>query len=179
MNHFLDILNKRKTLTSAYIFIGVAIAFLNTYSASYLQKVLDGFGYGTLSAKVILIYGAILISTCILNYIDEYPNNKLSNGIYLDFKLKVMRKISTIDYSNYQTLGTGSLIQQVENGASSGKSIIFDFYFQMIREHIPSVIFSLIFIAAIDKTIMIYILIGYILVFIVTKVVSDGTNTVM
>jgi ATP-binding cassette subfamily B protein len=94
----------------------------------------------------------------------------LSESIYLDFKLKAMEKMSTIDYSYYQSLGTGNLVQKIENGASSGKGILFDFYFRLFRELIPSIVFSLIFIANINKNIMIYIAVGYILVFVITNI---------
>ncbi len=78
--------------------------------------------------------------------------------------------MSTIDYRYYQSLGTGNLVQKIENGANAGKSILFDFYFRLFRELIPSIVFSLIFIANIDKHIMIFIAIGYVLVFAVTNI---------
>ena len=33
--------------------------------------------------------------------LDNYPEKKLEQGIYLDFKLLSLRKISTIDYTEY------------------------------------------------------------------------------
>jgi ATP-binding cassette subfamily B protein len=170
MKHYLEILKKKKLWITIYILLGIVLALLNTFSASYFQKVLDSFGDKTLSIKTICIYAFVLIVVCGLNYFDEYPSCKLSQSIYLDFKLKAMRKMSTIDYICYQSLGTGNLIQKIENGANAGKSILFDFYFKLFRELIPSIVFSLIFIANIDKKIMIYIAIGYILVFIVTNI---------
>ncbi|MBP2101696.1 ATP-binding cassette subfamily B protein [Enterococcus alcedinis] len=84
--------------------------------------------------------------------------------------MKAMKKMDTIDYKCYQSLGTGSLVQNIETGASSGKRILFDFYFRLFRELIPSIFFSLIFIATINKNMMIYILLGYLVVFATTNI---------
>lgn len=169
MKHCFDILKNKKLGSTIYILIGVLLALLNAFSASYFQKVLDDFGESSLSKKTIAVYAIVLILIGGLSYFDEYPGANLSEGIYLDFKLKAMEKMSTIDYQAYQSLGTGSLVQKIENGASSGKRILFDFYFRLFRELLPSMLFSLIFIARISKDIMIYIALGYIVIFVVTN----------
>lgn len=170
MKHYLDILNKKKLWITIYILLGIVLALLNSFSASYFQKVLDDFGDKVLSITTLCTYGFVLVIICVLNYFDEYPSCKLSQSIYLDFKLKALRKMSIIDYKYYQSLGIGSLIQKIENGASAGRSIVFDFYFRLFRELIPGIVFSLIFIASIDKNIMIYIAIGYVFVFAITNI---------
>lgn len=170
MNHYLDILKKNKLLITVYILLGVILALLNAFSASFFQKVLDAFGNKTLSIITICIYAFVLVLICGLDYYHEYPSCKLSQSIYFDFKLKALRKMSTIDYGCYQSLGTGNLVQKIENGASAGKSILFDFYFRVSSELIPSMIFSLIFIANIDRHIMIYIAIGYVFIFVITNI---------
>ena len=169
MKHFFDILKNKKLWVTLYLLLGIGLALLNTFSAKYFQKVLDDFGSHNLSFKTILIYAFVLLLICGFSYFDEYPGAKLSESIYLDFKLKAMKKVSTIDYNAYQALGTGNLIQRIESGANSGKAILFDFYFRLFRELIPSILFSLIFIAAIDPKIMLYIAVGYLLIFITTN----------
>lgn len=170
MRHFFDIIKRKKLWITIYILLGIVLALLNAFSASYFQKVLDDFGDKSLSIRTIAIYAVVLILICGLSYFDEYPNSKLAESIYLDFKLRAMEKMSTIDYRCYQSFGTGNLVQRIENGARSGKGILFDFYFRLFRELIPSIVFSLIFIANISRNIMIYIAGGYILVFIVTNI---------
>lgn len=170
MKHCLDILSKKKRWIAVYLFLGISLALLNAFSARYFQKVLDDFGNHTLSVITISIYTIVLILSCGLAYVNEYPSCKLSQSIYLELKLKALRKMSTIDYRNYQSLGTGNLVQKIENGATAGKNIVFDFYFRLFRELIPSIIFSLIFIANINRNIMILIAIGYVLVFAVTNI---------
>jgi ATP-binding cassette, subfamily B, bacterial len=112
MKHFFDILKKKKLWITIYILLGIVLALLNAFSASYFQKVLDDFGDKNLSIRTISIYAVVLILVCGLNYFDEYPSCKLSESIYLDFKLKAMEKMSTIDYRYYQSLGTGNLVQK-------------------------------------------------------------------
>lgn len=169
MNYLKVIIQKNKIWVCVYVSLGVVLAFLNNFSANYFRKLVDRFNDGTLAIGVIIIYGAVLIVLCILNYLDEYPGRKLEHGIYLDLKTEALRKISKIDYLVYQTMGTGKLVQRIENGASAGKNILFDFYFCLIRELIPSMIFSMVFIYHINKNIMYVILVGYIVVFIITN----------
>ena len=81
-----------------------------------------------------------------MNYLDNYPETKLDHGIYLDFKLLALRKISTIDYVEYQKIGTGKLVQRIENGASAGRDVLFHFWLCFIRSLLPTVAFSVYFI---------------------------------
>jgi ATP-binding cassette, subfamily B, bacterial len=169
MKYLVEIIKKNKLLVSIYLLSGILIAYLNNYNASFFQRIIDRFGNGTLAISTIIIYGVVLSVICILNYLDEYPGRKLEHGIFLDLKLKALKKMRTIDYQIYQTLGTGKLVQRIENGASAGKGVLFNFTFNLIRDLIPSIIFSMIFIYKINKTVMLTILAGYIVVFIITN----------
>ncbi|MDD6770783.1 ABC transporter ATP-binding protein [Inconstantimicrobium porci] len=170
MKYFRDIISKNRLLIISYIVAGVLIAFFDNFNAHYYQKLIDSFTDGSLSIKNIIVYGCALFFLCIINYYDEYPGNKLENGIFEDFKIKALKKISVIDYEAYEKLGTGKLIQRIENGSEAGKGILFDFYFCVIRQLIPSIIFSLIFMYNIDKKIMMIILLSYVVVFVVTNI---------
>lgn len=117
---------------------------------------------------MIIFYGIVLVAACLLSYIEEYPSCKLRNKLYLDFKLMALKKISRIDYESYQELGTGMLIQRIENGAEAGTEMLFGFFFRLVRSLGPSVLFSLIFIGRISTPIMSCIVGGYAIVFIIT-----------
>ncbi|MET1247167.1 ABC transporter ATP-binding protein [Sporolactobacillus sp. STCC-11] len=169
MKHLKELIKNNKLMIGIYLSLGILLAFLNNYSATYFQTVIDRFNDGSLSVGVLAIYGTVLILLCVLNYVDEYPGRKLEHGIYLDLKLIALRKISRIDYQAYQTIGTGKLIQRIENGASAGKGVVFDYAFTLIRDIIPSIMFSMIFIYAMNKAIMLAILLGYVFVFIITN----------
>lgn len=169
MKYLIEIARKNKLLASIYILSGIIIAFLNGFNASYFQKLIDKFTDGSLRAGNIIIYGLALIALCILEYLDEYPKNSLEHGIYMDLKLKALDKISRIDYLAYQSMGTGKLIQRIENGAAAGRDILYWFIFRIFRELAPSILVSMIFIYSINRKIMLIILAGYIVVFFVTK----------
>lgn len=145
MNYLKEIAGKNKIWICIYISLGIGLSFLSNYNISFFQKLIDKFTDGTLSLPVILVYGGLLLLLCLGNYLDEYPMQKLNNGIYLDLKLLALYKTSRIDYLAYQSMGTGKLIQRVENGAMAGKNILCQFWFRIARELLPSALFSLFF----------------------------------
>ena len=169
MKHLLNIIKKHKFMVYLYISSGILLAFLNNFSANYFQIIIDRFNNKNLSMKNIIVYATILLLLCILNYLDEYPGKSLEQSIYLDLKILALKKINLIDYKEYKHLGTGKLVQRVENGAFAGKGILFNFWFSLYRELIPSILFSMIFIYNINKKIMFSIFSGYIIIFIVTN----------
>lgn len=170
MIYLKEIVKKNRTLVFLYIISGISIAFLTNIQAKFFQVVIDRFTKGSLKIGTIIIYAVIILTLCIINYLDEYPSRKLETDIYLDFKLKALSKMQRIAYEAYQLLGTGKLVQKIENGAEAGKSILFDYAFCLVRELIPSILFSMFFIYEIDKRIMLVILCGYVLVFLITNI---------
>lgn len=169
MSGLREIVNKNKGLIIVYIGLGIILTFLNNFSAKYFQSLIDAFADASLTIGHIVVYGTTLIVLCLLNYLDEYPGRRLETSIFLDLKLKALRKISKIDYEVYQTMGTGKLVQRIESGASAGRDILFNYYFCLLRELIPSMLFSMVFIYQMSKPVMYVILAGYVIVFIITK----------
>lgn len=174
MRYMKEVLRNNKKWVIVYLLIGLFNAFMSNYKADYFQKVVDGLTGRTITVYGILFYGAILFINYGMNYIDEYPSAKLGNEIYLDFKLLALRKIGRMDYSEYQKLGTGKLVQQIENGADAGKGVLYDFWFCVVRNLLPTILFSLYFIWKIDRTITYFLLAGYIIVFLVTNLLLKG-----
>ncbi|SFH88091.1 ATP-binding cassette, subfamily B [Lachnospiraceae bacterium NLAE-zl-G231] len=169
MNYLKEIAGKNKIWIYIYISLGIGLSFLSNYNISFFQKLIDKFTDGTLSLPVILVYGGLLLLLCLGNYLDEYPMQKLNNGIYLDLKLLALYKTSRIDYLAYQSMGTGKLIQRVENGAMAGKNILCQFWFRIARELLPSALFSLFFIYRLNHVIACTVACGYLLVFLITN----------
>lgn len=169
MRYFKTIIKNNRFAIVSYVAIGIAIAFLSSFSASYFQVVIDRFTEGTLGVAAIAVYGVILIINYILNYIEEMPGMFLKQRIYLELKLQALKKISSIDYQAYQKYGTGALVQRIEAGAEAGRSILFDYYFCLIRQLIPAIVFSLYFIYRCNQIIMLIILAGYVVVFFITN----------
>lgn len=146
MKNFKYIIRKNLWLISVYMLTGISAAFLLNFNANYFQILTDRFSDGTLTFSAIAVYCLTLTLMCAVNYFDNYPDKRLSDGVYLDFKLLALRKISMVDYLSYVNIGTGELIQRVENGAAAGKSILVDFMLRLFRELLPSMVFSMIFI---------------------------------
>ena len=174
MRYMKEVLRNNKKWVIIYLLIGLFNAFMSNYKAGYFQKVIDGLTDRTMTVYGILLYGVILFINYGMNYIDEYPSAKLGNEIYLDFKLLALRKIGRMDYFEYQKLGTGKLIQQVENGSNAGKGVLYDFWFCVVRNLLSTIFFSLYFIWKIDRTITYFLLAGYIIVFLVTNLLLKG-----
>lgn len=170
MRYIKEVLKKNRIWVLIYIGLGIFNAFMANYKADYFQKVIDGLADGTLAFAGVVIYGFILLINYGMNYLDNYPEKKLEHGIYLDFKLLSLRKISTIDYAEYQKTGTGKLVQRIENGSSAGRNVVFHFWLWLIRDLIPTIVFSVYFIWKIDKKVTYVLFAGYILIFIITNI---------
>lgn len=169
MKYINRILKKNKGLIVSYLLTGLTVSFLDNYAASYFQNIIDGLAERNLTAVTLSVYGVVLVLNYILSYLEEYPGNALDHNLYLDFKIFALEKIGKIQYCVYQTLGTGKLVQRIENGALAGKSMIFDFYFRVIRELIPKIIFSVFFVWQINHFITYCLLFGYVIVFLITN----------
>lgn len=169
-----EVLKNNRKLVVIYLAIGLFNAFMDNYKAGFFQKIVDGLTDQTITIYGILFYGMILIVNYGMNYLDEYPTAKLGNEIYLDFKLLALRKIGRMDYSEYQKLGTGKLVQQIENGANAGKGVLYDFWFSVIRNLVPTILFSLYFIWNIDRNVTYVLMAGYVIVFLVTNLLLKG-----
>lgn len=170
MRYIKEVLKKNRIWVLIYIGLGIFNAFMANYKADYFQKVIDGLADGTLAFAGVVIYWFILLINYGMNYLDNYPEKKLEHDIYLDFKLLSLRKISTIDYAEYQKTGTGKLVQRIENGSSAGRNVVFHFWLRLIRDLIPTIVFSVYFIWKIDKKVTYVLFAGYILIFIITNI---------
>ena len=169
MKHLFNTAKRYKSLIVICLILGLMATFLQSFSASYFQKIVDNFTTNTLTPFNIVVYGMALVVMYVLNYLNNYPWRKLESGIPLNLKISALHKVSVIDYLTYTKLGTGALIQRIENGSSAGSSIFLGFYIRLASELIPAMVFSIIFVFAISHVVMNAILIGYVVVFIITN----------
>lgn len=170
MRYIKEILKKNRIWVLVYIGLGIFNAFMANYKADYFQKVIDGLADRTLAFAGVATYGFILLVNYCMNYLDNYPEKKLEHGIYLDFKLLSFRKISTIDYTEYQKIGTGKLVQRIENGSTAGRNVLFNFWLRLIRDLLPTIGFSIYFIWKIDEKVTYVLFVGYAFIFIITNI---------
>ncbi|MDR0999973.1 MAG: ABC transporter ATP-binding protein/permease [Clostridiales bacterium] len=157
-----------------YIVIGILIQLLSSYSIVFFQRIIDESNQIVsldVIVKLILLYGLFTGFLCILNYVNEYPRTKLNLSIFEKIRIFSIEKISRISYSAYQKIGTGEMIKIIENGADSGRNIVFSFYLRLLSELIPTIIINIIFVGIYSTNIMLVVLIGYIFIFLITKVV--------
>lgn len=165
-------LSKYKKLITLYLFNGIIEIFISTLAVVYFQKLLDSIGVGKswpLALGFLLAFGVFQFTSYLLSYVDNYPYSILRNGFYYELKLIAMKKISTIKYLHYKNIGTGELIQLVENGADAGQKILFDFYLNVFRNILPSLIIGMAFIGFYDYNVLLGIILSYVFVFLITK----------
>ncbi len=171
MELFKEVIKNNLKMIIFYVLIGVAITFIDLYSITYYQKILDEFQYQKLTLIPLLVYGALLIISTILGYVENYPEQQVKNKLYLDFKLQALKKMKTIDYLEYQKIGTGRLTQKVEDGATASRDIMIDFWLKLIRFLLPTAIFSLFFIFKVRKEFVLFVLFGYIIVVVISNII--------
>ena len=171
MRLFKEVIKSNLKMMVFYVLIGITINFLKIYVVTYYQKILDAFQFGTLTLMPLIIYGVLLLISTILGYIENYPEQQLKNKLYLDFKLQSLKKMKSIDYLEYQKIGTGRLSQKSEDGAMASRDIIMDFWLKIFRWLLPTAIFSLIFIFRVKKEFVLFVFLGYIIVVVVSNII--------
>jgi len=171
MKLFKEVIKNNLKMIIFYVAIGIMINFLDLYSVTYYQKILDAFQFKTLTILPLIIYGALLIISTVLGYIENYPEQQVKNKLYLDFKLQSLKKMKSIDYLEYQKIGTGRLTQKVEDGSIASRDILVDFWLKIFRWLLPTALFSLIFIFRVKKELVLFVFLGYVIVITISNVI--------
>ena len=171
MKLFKEVIKNNLKMIIFYVLIGIIINFLDLYSVTFYQKILDAFQFKTLTIMPLLIYGILLVISTILGYIENYPEQQVKNKLYLDFKLQTLKKMKSIDYLEYQKIGTGRLTQKAEDGATASRDILINFWLKIFRYLLPTAIFSLIFIYRVKKEYVLFVILGYVLVIIISNLI--------
>lgn len=171
MRLFKEVIKNNLKMIIFYVLIGIIINFLDLYSVTYYQKILDAFQFQTLTIVSLITYGVLLLISTILGYIENYPEQQVKNKLYLDFKLQSLKKMKSIDYLEYQKIGTGRLTQKAEDGATASRDIMINFWLKLFRYLLPTAIFSLIFIFRVKKEYVLFVFLGYIIVVIISNLI--------
>ncbi len=171
MRLFKEVIKNNLKMIIFYVLIGIIINFLDLYSVTYYQKILDAFQFQTLTIVPLITYGILLLISTILGYIENYPEQQVKNKLYLDFKLQSLKKMKSIDYLEYQKIGTGRLTQKAEDGATASRDIMINFWLKLFRYLLPTAIFSLIFIFRVKKEYVLFVFLGYIIVVIISNLI--------
>lgn len=171
MRLFKEVIKNNLKMIIFYVLIGIIISFLDLYSVTYYQKILDAYQFQTLTIVPLITYGVLLLISTILGYIENYPEQQVKNKLYLDFKLQSLKKMKSIDYLEYQKIGTGRLTQKAEDGATASRDIMINFWLKLFRYLLPTAIFSLIFIFRVKKEYVLFVFLGYIIVVIISNLI--------
>ena len=151
-----------------FLTAGISQTFIGLYSIYYFQQLIDALNRAHQFGDVTWAfwsYVTLTLANHLLIYLGGYPSSLLNNGVYQWAKLNAMKKVSRIDYLAYQNLGMGQLIQIIENGANATRSILNNFYLNLIRGILPSAVISLAFINYYDPTLLVIILGVYAVLF--------------
>ena len=79
--------------------------------------------------------------------------------------------MKSIDYLEYQKIGTGRLTQKAEDGASASRDIMVDFWLKLFRYLLPTALFSLFFIFRVKKEYVLFVFLGYIIVVVISNLI--------
>ena len=164
----LNICQEYRWALAIFLAAGISQTFIGLYAISYFQRLIDGLTrarqFGDVSG-VLWGYVTLILANHALIYLGGYPYSLLNNGAYQWAKLRAMKKVARIDYLAYQNLGTGQLVQIIENGANATRSILNNFYLSLLRGTLPAVIISFAFINYYDPTLLVIILGVYVVLF--------------
>lgn len=164
----LNICQEYRWALAFFLAAGISQTFIGLYAISYFQRLVDGLTharqFGDVSG-VLWGYVTLTLANHALIYLGGYPYSLLNNGAYQWAKLRAMKKVARIDYLAYQNLGTGQLVQIIENGANATRSILNNFYLGLIRGTLPAVLISFAFINYYDPTLLVIILGVYVVLF--------------
>jgi ATP-binding cassette, subfamily B, bacterial len=144
--------------------------FVGNYTNVAFQRLLDGLP-STRSIAPLVPLLAWYIGSWILNhiliYLEGIPSTPLNIGVTQWVKLQALQKIARIDFQAYQNLGTGNLIQVIENGAQAVQRILTGFFISNLVG-IAQFLIGLYFIRIYDQTLFFFILGGYGIFYLVT-----------
>ncbi|MBN1580085.1 MAG: ABC transporter ATP-binding protein [Anaerolineae bacterium] len=155
----------------AFLVGGISQTVIGLCAITLFQRLLDGVVGAQQFSDVsgtFAWYVGLSLANHLLIYLEGFPRSILYNGSYMWAKLQAMKKVSRIDYLAYQDLGTGELVQVIENGATATRSILNDFYLSILRGIIPQLVVSFAMIRYYDRTLFLIILGLYVLLFLLS-----------
>jgi ATP-binding cassette, subfamily B, bacterial len=137
--------------------------FVGNFTFVAFQRLIDQVPSASELAELtplLAVYiGANLVNHTLI-YLEGIPGAILDRSIVQWVKLQALDKISRIDFLAYQDLGTGNLVQVIENGAEAVRKILIGFYMNNLVG-VAQVIVGLYFIHYYDQTLFVIILAGY------------------
>ncbi len=136
---------------------------MGNYAFMAFQRLLDAFptahALANLAPLLAWYIGANVLNHTLI-YFEGIPDAMLERGIFQQIKLLALDKIARVDYLAYTELGTGNLIQLIENGADAVRKIFQEFYIGNILG-LAQIVIGLYFIQYYDRTLFFVVLAGF------------------
>jgi len=135
-----------KWIIGVYLVVGISESFSWRWAYTVFQRIIDtipgAHGFADI-APLFWMYAAIKAGQYVLIYLEVWPGTVLSTGTYQRAKLTAMRKVARVDYLAWQKLGTGGLVQTIENGADATRGVVTGWWIHLLRTVIPEIAISL------------------------------------
>ena len=165
-NRLWTIASEHRSALSAGILLQTLQSYVGMFSIVFFQRVIDSLRRGgTDSFDFALgLFIALTALNHLLIYAQEYPQCVFRVGTYLSVKRLAMRKLATIDYRQYAAMDTGTTLQMVENGATSGSAILNDFWLVVVITTLTLPV-TLYLIQMYDFVLFLVVMIGYAVLF--------------
>ena len=164
-----------------YLTAGIVCAALATASVVLFQKLVDALTHPSQAADMLPLligYGLVSLGSYLSYYLSNYPETKLKHGIYQFIRRWALEKVSTIAYPAYQDFGIGKLTQVAEHGSAAGRDMMMQFYLRVSGWLVPEAVMAIAVIGVYDLGIMIGALAGYVVVFIVTRLLLSKLRAI-
>ncbi len=156
---------------SLKLILDICQIFVGNYTNVAFQRLIDGLPAARRLADLNPLlewYIGVWLLNHILIYLEGVPGTSLNQGIAQWVKLRALQKMSRIDYLAYQNLGTGNLIQVIENGAEATRKILTGFYIGNLLG-LAQIVIGLYFIQSYDHTLFVVVLFGYGIFYLVSN----------
>ncbi|MCD5000930.1 ABC transporter ATP-binding protein [Enterococcus saccharolyticus] len=153
-----------KKTFSLYLILGIVGSLISTLNIHFLQKILDHR-----HILWVVSYACTLLLGPIIAYVAEYSESYLEYGLVYFLKTEALKKVAVIDYQKYLAIRPEKLLQRIEAGATAGRNIYVHFYGRILRELVPEMCFTLLFVLFINPYLLGLILVGYMIIFGFTK----------
>lgn len=156
----------------------VVLSWLAAFAAAYgvlmLQKLLDALAAAKQAqqpvTQMLAWYALWRLVHVLSEYALEYPLQHLSQSLYQWVKISALQKVAQLPYETYVRYGTGELLQLVEQGAVATRDLICNYYARVIREILPTLLFTVAFLVSLDGQLVLVLCLGYAIVSLATLV---------
>ncbi|WP_148552110.1 ABC transporter ATP-binding protein [Paraclostridium bifermentans] len=185
IKRFLKILfEKNKLIASIAFSIMIITSVLDLFIPQVTRLILDDAiskGKTTLLIKLVLLYGAISISSAILSVVLEYIYSKMKKRVSIKLKIKLLKHIYKLSGDYYTNIKTGNILSIIESDIFIVENFGAEILFSLIVDAITACI-ALFFLVRIEFDLLIIVIVLQIVLTVsqskFTKIISSKTREI-